>query len=215
MTRRSVPESTASSPAPVPRALPAFEPASRRFRDDADVVVVHDAARPLASRALFAAVVEAVRAGAPGAIPGVPVTDTVKRVRGAHVTETLDRNELVAVQTPQAFSVAVLRRAHAGESDATDDAALLELAGRRRRGGPGEATNRKLTELEDLAWFEQMLLQADSPMSEQRVGLGFDVHPFAENPDGERELVLGGVAFPWRDAARRTLRRRRCRPCDR
>ena len=71
--------------------------------ESADVIVVHDAARPLASRELFRAVVEAVSSGADGAIPGIAVADTVKRVRNGRVVETLDRSELVAVQTPQAF----------------------------------------------------------------------------------------------------------------
>src|SRR5262249_45938676 len=69
----------------------------------ADVVVVHDAARPLASRALFHAVIAAVRNGADAAVPALPVADTLKRVDGARVTETVPRDDLVAVQTPQAF----------------------------------------------------------------------------------------------------------------
>jgi hypothetical protein len=70
-------------------------------------------------------VVGAVVEGADGAIPGVAVVDTIKRVHGGSVVETLDRTDLVAVQTPQAFRADVLRRAHAGEPEATDDAGLL------------------------------------------------------------------------------------------
>src|SRR4029079_1286071 len=97
--------------------------------DDVDVVVVHDAARPLASRVLFARVIGAVRAGADAAVPGMPVTDTVKRVRDHHVVETVPRDDLVAVQTPQAFRRSVLQAAHASAGLDTDDAALVEAGG--------------------------------------------------------------------------------------
>jgi 2-C-methyl-D-erythritol 4-phosphate cytidylyltransferase len=119
--------------------------------DAAAVIVVHDAARPLASPALFAAVVAALDAdGVDGAVPGLPVTDTVKRVRGGEVVATLDRAELVAVQTPQAFRADILRKAHASGLDATDDAALVELAGGRVVIVPGEPTNVKITTSADL-----------------------------------------------------------------
>ncbi len=117
----------------------------------ADVVVVHDAARPLASPELFRAVVGAVADGADGAVPGVAVVDTVKRVREGRVVETLDRSELVAVQTPQAFRAEVLRQAHEGEPDATDDAGLLEALGALVVVVPGEYHNLKLTSPDDLA----------------------------------------------------------------
>lgn len=118
--------------------------------EDCDIVVVHDGARPLATPVLFAAAVGAVRAGADGAIPGVPVTDTIKRVAGTTVVETLDRGALVAVQTPQAFRVEALRRAHASGADATDDAALIELGGGTVVVVPGEPDNTKLTHARDL-----------------------------------------------------------------
>jgi 2-C-methyl-D-erythritol 4-phosphate cytidylyltransferase len=115
---------------------------------DAEVVVVHDAARPAARPALFESVVAAVLAGADAAIPGVPLVDTVKRVAGGVVVETLDRTALVAVQTPQAFRAAVLREA---EGEATDDAALVEAAGGRVVVVPGDPANLKVTEPADLA----------------------------------------------------------------
>jgi 2-C-methyl-D-erythritol 4-phosphate cytidylyltransferase len=117
---------------------------------DAQVVVVHDAARPLASASLFEAVLGAVREGADGAVPGVPVADTVKMVDHGLVTETLDRARLVAVQTPQAFGAAVLRRAHEGDPEASDDAALVEAAGGRVVVVPGEPANAKVTTHHDL-----------------------------------------------------------------
>ena len=119
-----------------------------------EIVVVHDAARPLASPALFRAVVAAVRDGADGAVPGLVLADTVKRVRDDTVVATLDRAELVAVQTPQAFRAAVLRRAHAAGGEATDDAALVEAAGGRVVVVAGEPANAKVTSPEDLAAAE-------------------------------------------------------------
>ena len=119
--------------------------------ESADVVVVHDGARPLASPALFEAVVAAVRAGADAAVPGIPVADTVKRVVDGVVLTTLDRTDLVTVQTPQAFSAAALRQAHDDTASATDDAALVEAVGGRVVVVPGEADNAKLTTPADLS----------------------------------------------------------------
>jgi 2-C-methyl-D-erythritol 4-phosphate cytidylyltransferase len=123
--------------------------------DNAEVVVVHDAARPLASRDLFHAVVEAVLAGADGAIPAIAVADTIKRMHNGYVTETLERSELVAVQTPQAFRAICLRQAHADSPEATDDARLLEALGLRVAVVPGEYHNLKLTSPDDLAIAER------------------------------------------------------------
>jgi 2-C-methyl-D-erythritol 4-phosphate cytidylyltransferase len=126
--------------------------------DGVPVVVVHDAARPLASADLFRAVVGAVAAGADGAVPGIAVPDTVKRVGpdGA-VAETLDRTALVLVQTPQAFATPALRRAHQAGGQATDDAALVEAAGGRVVVVPGEPGNLKITVVGDLARAEALI----------------------------------------------------------
>lgn len=119
--------------------------------DDVAIVVVHDAARPLASAAMFEAVVAAVRAGADAAVPGVPVADTLKRVDGARVLGTVDRSDLVTVQTPQAFNAVTLRAAHRGAPDATDDAALVEAIGGTVVIVPGDPRNLKVTTPTDLA----------------------------------------------------------------
>lgn len=120
---------------------------------DADIVCVHDAARPLATAALYRAVIEAVAAGADGAIPVLPVVDTIKVVDSVGtVVATPDRASLVAVQTPQAFRADVLRAAHAAGGEGTDDAALVEAAGGRVVTVAGEPTNRKITDPDDLAW---------------------------------------------------------------
>jgi 2-C-methyl-D-erythritol 4-phosphate cytidylyltransferase len=121
--------------------------------EDAEVIVVHDAARPAAGAALFHAVIDAVRAGADAAVPGIPVTDTIREVDGG----TLDRSRLVAVQTPQAFRATALRAAHARGGDATDDASLVERAGGKVVVVPGHAANRKLTEPDDVAVLARAL----------------------------------------------------------
>jgi 2-C-methyl-D-erythritol 4-phosphate cytidylyltransferase len=122
---------------------------------DPDVVVVHDAARPLATAHLFHAVVDALASpsGPDGAVPGLAVSDTLKQLAAGPervVAATVDRASVVAVQTPQAFRTAVLRRAHATGGEATDDAALVEAIGGRVVVVDGEAQNRKLTTREDL-----------------------------------------------------------------
>jgi 2-C-methyl-D-erythritol 4-phosphate cytidylyltransferase len=123
----------------------------------ATIVVVHDAARPLASPALFEAVIGAVRRGADAAVPAVPVPDTVKRVDGDEVVETVAREELVVVQTPQAFRADALRAAHTGGADATDDAALIEAADGRVVIVPGERANLKVTTPADLVMAAAIL----------------------------------------------------------
>jgi 2-C-methyl-D-erythritol 4-phosphate cytidylyltransferase len=129
---------------------------------DASVVVVHDAARPLARPELFESVVAAlIRTGAAGAICAVAVSDTVKRVveDGSEcvVAETLERRELVAVQTPQAFTVEALRAAHDGSPDATDDAALVEACGGRVVVVDGDPDNLKLTTPADLERAQRLV----------------------------------------------------------
>ncbi|HEX5365075.1 MAG TPA: 2-C-methyl-D-erythritol 4-phosphate cytidylyltransferase [Acidimicrobiales bacterium] len=120
---------------------------------DAEVVVVHDAARPLATAGLFAAVVAAVRGGADAAVPVVPVTDTLRAVGGGRV----DREGLVAVQTPQAFEPAALRRVHAGDPESTDDASLVEAAGGKVVVVDGSPENLKITRPPDLTMAEALL----------------------------------------------------------
>lgn len=124
---------------------------------DVDVVIVHDAARPLASPALFDAVAAAVRAGADAAVPGVPVVDTVKEVDGSRVLATLTRAGLIAVQTPQAFRASALRDAHRDAGDASDDAALVEANGGTVIVVPGEEANRKITTPTDLTVADALL----------------------------------------------------------
>jgi 2-C-methyl-D-erythritol 4-phosphate cytidylyltransferase len=127
----------------------------------ADVVVVHDAARPFASPELFTAVVDAVLAGADAAVPVLPLVDTVKRVRDGSIVGTEPRDELAIAQTPQACRIELLRDglAKAEESglDFTDDAGLLEWVGASVRTVAGEPGNFKITTARDLARADEIL----------------------------------------------------------
>lgn len=116
----------------------------------AEVIVVHDGARPFASPALFKTVVESVLGGAEGAVPVRPVDETLKRVEEDKVIETVDRAGLVSVQTPQAFRADLLRRAHLTGADSTDDSALVEALGATVVVVPGEVGNVKLTTPADM-----------------------------------------------------------------
>jgi 2-C-methyl-D-erythritol 4-phosphate cytidylyltransferase len=124
---------------------------------DADVIVVHDAARPLASHELFARVIQAIADGADGAVPALPVADTVKRVEGDRVVETVPRDGLVGVQTPQAFRADALRAAHRIGGVDTDDAAMVEANGGVVRIVDGERRNLKLTLADDLELARALL----------------------------------------------------------
>jgi len=130
--------------------------------DTCDVVCIHDAARPLASPDLFRAVIAAIVDGVDGAVPGVPLPDTIKIVDDSGVVqETPERTSLVAVQTPQAFRAAALRAAHATGADGTDDASLVEANGGTVVVVTGEPDNRKITHPDDLAWARSVIMAAD------------------------------------------------------
>jgi 2-C-methyl-D-erythritol 4-phosphate cytidylyltransferase len=114
---------------------------------------VHDAARPFANEDDFARVIAAVADGADGAVPAIPVADTIKVVDDTgQVMRTPPRGSLRAVQTPQAFRAEVLRRAHASLGEGTDDAALVEAEGGKVVVVDGDVLNRKITTRDDLDW---------------------------------------------------------------
>ena len=127
--------------------------------DDVPVIVVHDAARPVLPEAVIERVITALGDGWEGAVPALPIADTVKRAgEDGAVLETLDRTGLVAVQTPQAFASAALRSALGGElAGATDCAALVETAGGRVRIVDGAPRLLKVTTQSDLALVETLL----------------------------------------------------------
>ena len=161
---------------------------------DADVICVHDAARPFADATVFERVVAAVAAGADAAIPGIAVADTIKQIDAdGRVVHTPPRADLMAVQTPQAFRAAALRDAHRAAGDATDDAALVEAAGGTVVVVAGDPANRKITDPDDLRWARERLTAGGRSMTDVRVGQGFDIHRFSDDP--ARPLVLGGVVF--------------------
>lgn len=126
---------------------------------DAEIILVHDGARPLASDEIFHDVIAAVRAGADAAVPAVPVTDTIRRRSGGVV----DRADLVGVQTPQGFGAASLRSAHAAGGEATDDATLVETAGGTVVLVDGDRCNLKLTTPLDLDLAAAMLDRSPEP----------------------------------------------------
>ena len=161
---------------------------------DPDYVLIHDAARAFATPALIRRAIEAGReTGA--AIPALPVIDTIKAVDADGVIlRTVDRNELRAVQTPQAFAFKPLLDAHRraqreGRNDFSDDSALAEWAGLTVSTFPGEATNIKLTTPDDFTRAEAMLRD---DLSDIRTGMGFDVHAFGPGD----HVTLGGVRIP-------------------
>ena len=135
---------------------------------DVDVVLVHDAARCLTPLAVFERVVAAVRAGATGAVPGIPLVDTVKTVDADGViTGTPDRATLRAVQTPQGFSRDVLVEAYRSGLAATDDAALVELAGHHVVVVEGDPMAFKVTSREDLEHAERVLARGAEDVAER------------------------------------------------
>jgi 2-C-methyl-D-erythritol 4-phosphate cytidylyltransferase/2-C-methyl-D-erythritol 2,4-cyclodiphosphate synthase len=126
--------------------------------EEATVVLVHDAARPLLEDEVVERVLQPLAEGFEGAVPVLPVADTVKRVRGREVVETVDRADLVAAQTPQAFLVDVLRAALGGDvAEATDCASLVEAANGRIATVPGDRRLLKVTEPGDLELVESLL----------------------------------------------------------
>ena len=126
--------------------------------EDAAVVLVHDAARPLLPEEVIERVLAPLSEGWDGVVPALPLADTVKRVESDRVVETLARDDLVAVQTPQAFLADVLRRAVAGDvSEATDCASLVEASGGRVKWVDGDPRLLKVTDAADLELVESWL----------------------------------------------------------
>lgn len=173
--------------------------------DDETLVLVHDAARPAVEPALIEAVAAAAAGVRAAVIPIVPVTDSLKRVRNERVVAPVEREEVVAAQTPQAARLGALRaaieEAHAWGRPITDDAGALAAAGTPVHVVPGDPTNRKLTEPSDLAAVRAFLAARASPAAEPgsaavlpagvRCGIGFDAHRLVEG----RPMRIAGVEF--------------------
>lgn len=168
---------------------------------DVEIVLVHDAARALTPAEVFERVVAAIDGGADGAIPVLPVVDTIKRVAGNDIVAAVDRAELAAAQTPQGFRRDVLDAAYAAAAaEFTDDAALVATAGHAVAAVAGHPLAFKITTPDDLDRARH-LLTAPSPQAAgrldrvaviPRVGIGTDVHAFG----GEGTLWLAGLEWP-------------------
>jgi 2-C-methyl-D-erythritol 4-phosphate cytidylyltransferase/2-C-methyl-D-erythritol 2,4-cyclodiphosphate synthase len=155
-------------------------------------VLIHDAARALASSALAASVLGELQSGQSAVIPVLKVIDTIKEIdRDGFVRATPDRSSLVAAQTPQGFNRQVLERAHSASDDATDDAALVEAIGVKVKTIEGEASAFKITTKEDIGQALLLLSPIDRNF---KVGLGVDAHAFSS--DQNRKLWLAGLLWP-------------------
>ena len=159
---------------------------------ESEIVLVHDAARALAPTSLFAKVADSVRQTKVSSLPVMRVVDTIKRIDGDTILETVDREVLRSAQTPQGFVASDLVAAYAAaEVDYTDDAALMQAAGHRILAVDGDERAFKITTPADLAAAE--LRFAGKP-SGFRTGIGTDVHRFTE--DSSKPLYLGTIVWP-------------------
>jgi 2-C-methyl-D-erythritol 4-phosphate cytidylyltransferase/2-C-methyl-D-erythritol 2,4-cyclodiphosphate synthase len=164
-----------------------------------EIVLVHDAARALAPASLFVRVASEVRRSGLSAVPLMKIADTVKRIEGNVVRETVDRNTLRASQTPQGFVAKDLIAAYAAaDSEYTDDAALTEAHGMQINGVEGDERAFKITTADDLAAAELRFIGPDSNGSNSfgnmRTGIGSDVHRFTD--DSAKALYLGTLVWP-------------------
>lgn len=165
----------------------------------AELIAIHDGARPLVTRAVIEATLESAKRSGSG-VAAVPLKDTIKQIdAGGCVTGTPDRDTLRAVQTPQTFDAALIRQAHAHFRDsarrATDDAMLVEWMGHAVHLTDGDVENIKLTTPEDMLLCEQVLVrrgEANREARSMRIGHGYDVHRLVEG----RKLILCGVEIP-------------------
>jgi 2-C-methyl-D-erythritol 4-phosphate cytidylyltransferase/2-C-methyl-D-erythritol 2,4-cyclodiphosphate synthase len=158
-----------------------------------EYVLVHDAARALASTRLASEVINQLIRGQQAVIPTLEVIDTIKEVDNqGYVRNTLNRASLKIVQTPQGFSRSVLERAHLASEDATDDAALVEALGIKVKTIAGEDQAFKITTKGDIKTAINFLLPDNQ--KQLRVGIGVDAHAFSQDKD--RKLALAGLIWP-------------------
>ena len=167
-----------------------------RLADGIEVVLVHDAARAFTPAEVFDRVVAFVRTEGHGAIPGVPVTDTIKGVAAdGTVQGTVDRSTLTAVQTPQGFPRAHIVEAYAqAADDFTDDAALVREAGHPVSVVAGDARSFKITTADDLERADDHLRRTG--MTTPRIGTGVDAHAYAPDGAAGDGLWLAGLHWP-------------------
>ena len=163
-----------------------------KVSSDAEYVLIHDAARALASPDLAKRVVAALESGDVAVIPGLAQTDTIKIIDAdGFVTATPDRSSMSRVQTPQGFTYAIINQAHAQAGEATDDAALVESLGQPVRVIDGEERAIKITTAADMATALQFLGKSNN----FKTGVGVDAHHF----EAGRPLWLAGLLWPDQD----------------
>ncbi len=166
-------------------------------RHDPNKVLIHDGARPFASRDLISHVIAWLDRH-PGIVPGLPVADTLKHAPGGLVQRTVDRAGMWSAQTPQGFDFKAILAAHraavaAGAIDLTDDAAVAERAGIEVAVIAGRSENRKITTAEDIEKADRFLAEQNlARLPDVRVGQGIDIHPFAPG----NAVTLCGVRIP-------------------
>jgi 2-C-methyl-D-erythritol 4-phosphate cytidylyltransferase/2-C-methyl-D-erythritol 2,4-cyclodiphosphate synthase len=162
---------------------------------ETEIVLVHDSARALTPATVFERVAQSVRDTGLATIPVMPIVDTIKRVEGETVLDTVDRQTLRSAQTPQGFQAFELLEAYrSATEDFTDDAALVQSTGASLRFVEGDSVSLKITNPNDLLVAEA-LLSGRAPLSGiYRTGVGVDVHRFTDDP--AKPLYLGGVEWP-------------------
>jgi len=158
-----------------------------------EFILVHDAARALATTELAMRVIDSLRAGEKAVVPGLEVVDTIKRIDADnYVTKTMDRSKLRAIQTPQGFTRKLLKKAHTSPDDVTDDAGLVEDRGIDVKVIVGEERALKITTIHDLAIAERLLIPGVNNL--MRVGIGTDAHAFSDS--STRSMWLAGLFWP-------------------
>ena len=158
-----------------------------------EFILVHDAARALATTELAMRVIDSLRAGERAVVPGLEVVDTIKRIDADnYVTKTMDRSKLRAIQTPQGFTRKLLKKAHTSPDDVTDDAGLVEDRGIDVKVIVGEERALKITTIHDLAIAERLLIPGVNNL--MRVGIGTDAHAFSDS--STRSMWLAGLFWP-------------------
>ncbi|MGI9373439.1 MAG: bifunctional 2-C-methyl-D-erythritol 4-phosphate cytidylyltransferase/2-C-methyl-D-erythritol 2,4-cyclodiphosphate synthase [Hyphomicrobiales bacterium] len=161
-----------------------------------DIVLIHDAARPFVNANIISDVISALKQN-DGALPAMPVTDTIKTIEGRFITSTPVRDSLRAAQTPQGFHFKTIFEAHeraltSGRNDFTDDSSIAEWAGMRVALTQGDARNIKITTEQDLIEANRQMSKDTSALTDIRTGNGYDVHAFEQGD----AVILCGVSVP-------------------
>lgn len=172
--------------------------ALKALPEDTDIVLIHDAARPLVSEELIKNILNCFTPSIDGVIPGIPLTDTIKWIKKGELVEgTINRDVLRAIQTPQAFwykkLISAYENAYKEGFFGTDDASLIERYGGTVIVAKGDTKNIKITTKEDLEKMESLIYRNSQNFENLRIGLGYDSHRFEKG----RKLIIGGVEITY------------------